>query len=148
MSTQRARELPSRLVRLRRRFEDWRRTRKVRSRIPEPLWDSAVKLAGVYGLHRTAKALRVNYYALKKRVEREADCGAADVPEATGATFLELTATGRLRSNGPTRSIPTDPCECTLELEAADGAKMRVRLSGVVTPDLVALSRSFWRAES
>jgi len=141
MSTKRARELPSRLVRLRRRFEDWRRTRKVRSRIPEPLWDSAVKLAGVYGLHRTAKAVRVNYYALKKRVEREADCRVPDVPEAAGATFLELTATG------PACSMPTDPCECTLELEAADGAKMRVRLSGIVTPDLVALSRSFWQAE-
>ena len=35
-------------------------------------------------------------------------------------------------------------CECTLELEDAAGAKMRVHLKGVATPDLAALSRSFW----
>ena len=74
MSTKRTDDLPARLEGLRRRFEDWRRTRKVRSRIPEPLWASAVKLAGRYGIHRTAKALRVDYYALKKRVEEESDC--------------------------------------------------------------------------
>lgn len=142
MSTKRTCELPARLVSLRRRFEDWRRTRKVRSRIPEPLWDSAVKLADRYGLHRTAKALRVNYYALKERLEGVTASGVRDVPEGDGATFLELAAVP------PTRSIPTGSCECTLELEDTDGAKMRVHLSGVATPDLVALSRSFWRVDS
>jgi len=98
-------------------------------------------LAGVCGLHRTAKALRVNYYVLKKRVEREAASSVRDVPEATVATFRELAAAG------PACSMSTGPCECTLELEDADGAKMRVHVSGIATPDLVALSRSFWRAE-
>ena len=83
MSTKRNRDLPARLISLRERFEDWRGTRKTRSRIPEPLWDAAVKAAGTFGLHRTAKALRVNYYALKKRVERE---GAA----ADATTSLKL----------------------------------------------------------
>ncbi|MFV2070363.1 MAG: hypothetical protein ACC645_25640 [Pirellulales bacterium] len=141
MSTKRTCELPARLMSLRRRFEDWRRTRKVRSRIPEPLWDSAVKLAGVYGLHRTAKALRVNYYALKERVEQKAAARASNRSKGDGATFLELAAPAS------SSSILTGSCECTLELEDAEGAKMRVRLSGVRMPDLVALSRSFWRAE-
>jgi len=69
MGAKKTGDLPARLEGLRRRFERWRRTRKVRARIPEPLWASAVKLAGRYGIHRTAKALRVDYYALKKRVE-------------------------------------------------------------------------------
>ncbi len=141
MSTKRTCELPARLMSLRRRFEDWRRTREVRCRIPGPLWDSAVKLAGVHGLHRTAKALRVNYYALKERVEQKAAAGASNGSKADGATFLELAAAA------PMPSIRADCCECTLELEDAGGAKMRVHLSGVATPDLVALSRSFWRAE-
>ena len=141
MSAKRTCELPARLVSLRRRFEDWRRTRTVRSRIPEPLWDSAVKLAKKHGLHRTAKMLRVNYYALKERVEEKAASGVRDVSEGDGATFLELAAAA------PMPSIRADCCECTLELEDAGGAKMRVHLSGVATPDLVALSRSFWRAE-
>ena len=38
-------------------------------------------------------------------------------------------------------------CECTLELENAGGAKMRVHLKGIATPDLAALSRSFWNPE-
>jgi len=37
--------------------------------------------------------------------------------------------------------------ECTLELEDAGGAKLRVHLKGFETPDLAALSRSFWQSE-
>ena len=139
MSTKRKGELPVRLVSLRRRFEEWRRTREVRSRIPEPLWATAVKLAKKHGLHRTAKALRVNYYALKKRVESATGAGNASREDAT--TFLELAAVP------PTPSIRADCYECTLELEDADGAKMRIHLGGVATPDLVALSRSFYQGE-
>ena len=38
--------------------------------------------------------------------------------------------------------------ECTLELEDAGGAKLRVHLKGFEAPDLTALSRSFWQIES
>ena len=138
MSTKRTRDLPARLERLRRRFEGWRRTRKVRSRIPESLWASAVKLAGTYGIHRTAKALRVDYYALKKRVEGAPAAIASKAPaEVARAQFLELPAAAWVGSG-----------ECTLELEDAGGAKLRVHLKGFEAPDLAALSRSFWQSES
>jgi len=138
MGTRKTRELPARLEGLRRRFERWRRTREGRSRIPEPLWTSAVKVAGRYGTGRTARVLRVDYYSLKKRVEGAPAATASKVPAgAAGATFLELPA-------------PVWPgCgQCTLELENASGAKMRVHLKGVEAPDLAALSRSFWQVES
>jgi len=80
MDTRTTRGLPVRLEGVRQRFEKWRRTRKVRSPIPETLWASAVKMAGTFGLHRTAKTLRVNYYTLKKRVEREG-AAASRTPE-------------------------------------------------------------------
>ncbi|HUT59725.1 MAG TPA: hypothetical protein VNA25_17905 [Phycisphaerae bacterium] len=162
MNTKGTRDLPARLEGLRRRFDRWRRTRKVRSRIPEPLWVSAVKVAGTYGIHRTAKALRVDYYALKKRVEQTHDATTGKVPAGTraitagkvpaerravtasktpagvaGATFLELPA-----------PVWSGCGECTLELENAGGAKMRVHLKGVEAPDLAALARSFWQVES
>ena len=70
MSSRRTREVPARLEELRRRFEHWRRRRRGRSRIPEALWTSAVKAAGRHGLNRTARALRLDYYALKKRIEQ------------------------------------------------------------------------------
>ena len=140
-------DLPARLEGLRRRFERWRRTRKGRDRIPEPLWASAVKLAGKYGLQRTARTLRLEYNALKKRVEqkaviagieREAAATASKSPAGTaGATFLELPAAGWAGFG-----------ECILELEDASGATMRVHLKGVAAPDLAALSRSFWGVES
>jgi hypothetical protein len=148
MSTKKTDALPARLKDLRRRFERWRRTRKVRGRIPEPLWALAVKLAGMYGIHRTAKALGIDYYALKKRVEGKA-VGAKRArkrPAVTaskgsaamgGATFVEL-----LPAAWPGAG------KCTLELEDAGGAKLRVHMKGCGAPDLAAISRSFWQSES
>lgn len=133
--------LPARLEGLRRRFEDWRGTHKARSRIPSCLWGSAVKMAGVYGLHRTARALRLDYYALKRRINQEevAKDGVAMRPAAgarAGVTppFLELVP-------------PFGAGECVMELESATGAKMRVHLKGVASPDLAALGRSFWDSQ-
>ena len=137
MSTKRTRDLPARLKDLRRRFERWRRTHQARARIPEPLWSAAVKMANRYGIHRTAKALRLDYYSVKKRVEQKAG-GAGEVPkEGATATFLELPS-----------SLRDGSCECTGELEDSVGAKMRVHLKGSAAPDLAALSRSFWNPAS
>ena len=137
MDAKKTRNLPARLERLRRRFERWRRTRKVRGRIPDLLWTAAVKLAAEYGTHRTARALRVDYYALKKRIEGTPAATASRRPEeVAGATFLELPPPTWAGSG-----------ECTLELEDAGGAKLRVHLKGFVAPDLAELSRSFWQNE-
>jgi len=137
MSTKRTRDVPARLEGLRGRFERWRRTRETRSRIPEALWASAVKAADTYGIHRTARALRVDYYALKKRVEGTAAVTASNTPAGVApATFVELSAPAWPGSG-----------ECVLELEDAGGAKLRVHLKGFEAPDLAALSRSFWQSE-
>ena len=133
MGSKKAGELSVGLEGVRRRFERWRRTRRVRSRVPESLWAAAVKMARVCGVHRIARALRVDYYSLKKRVEQEV-AKTPGVPEVgAGATFVELASPARV-----------GPCECTLELENASGAKMRVHLKGVEAPDLTGLSRSLW----
>jgi hypothetical protein len=132
MSTGPRRRLPARLEIVRRRFERWRRTCTRRSRIPDSLWAMAVELADAYGIHQTARALRVDYYSLKKHVEAEpaAEPGSS---EKVAATFLELP-----------RPASASPCQCTLECEDASGARMRVHLASEVPPDLAALSRSFW----
>jgi len=131
MRTRSSRDLPARLDGLHRRFERWRRRRQGRSRIPEALWASAVRAAGEYGLNATARALRLDYYALKKRLE--AAGGMSDGGTAT--TFVELAPPASGGSG-----------ECILELEAAGGAKMRIHLKGVEAPDLTALSECFWSA--
>jgi len=129
-------ELPARLERTRQRFDRWRKTRKVRSRIPESLWSSAVKMARTYGINRTAKALRVDYYSLKERVDNQASSSRVSKKDMS-ATFIELAA-----------PAVASTCECLLELEDVAGAKMRIHLKGVEAPDLAALSRSFWGNES
>lgn len=133
MGTRKTRSLPVCLERVQRRFERWRQTRRIPSRIPGPLWASAVRMASTYGIAQTAKTLRVNCTALKKRIEHEAVVGPRVPQESPVATFLELAAPTRVGS-----------CQCTLELENASGAKMRIHLQGAETPDLAALSRSFW----
>ena len=162
MGARETRDLPARLEGVRRRFERWRRTRRVRSRIPEPLWASAVKAAGTYGIHRTAKALRLDYYSLKERVEQTRAATVGKVPAKRRAiTASKVAAKKRAATAGKTRAgvagatfleLPAPAwsgCgECTLELEDAGGAKMRVHLKGVEAPDLTALAQSFWRSES
>jgi hypothetical protein len=90
-------------------------------------------MAGTYGLHRTTRALRVEYYALKKRVEQSSAVAQERTKPDPTATFVELPP-----------AAPVGLCDCTLELEDVVGAKMRVHLKATTTPDLVALSRSFW----
>jgi hypothetical protein len=143
MDVRQSRALPARLAGLRQRFEDWRRTHQARSRIPASLWGSAVKMAGVYGLHRTAKSLRLDYYALKKRVEHEtpvndsrATIPAAGPKREVVTPFLELVP-----------PLSAGVGECIVELENAAGAKMRVHLKGMASPDLAALSQSFWNPQ-
>ncbi len=127
--------IPARLEAGRRRFERWRKTRKGHSRIPEPLWTSAVKLAGAYGLCRTARMLGLDYNALKKRIN-SADPQDSSGQEPTTA-FVELVPPQRA-------CLP----ECIVELEDPRGAKMRIHLKGAEAPDLAALSRGFWSIEA
>jgi hypothetical protein len=101
------------------------------------LWAAAVKAASTYGVHRTAKALRVDYYGLKRRVDEEMSVSTIMPSGGDVATFVELA--------GP---LATGSVECLVELEDDGGAKMRMHLKGVEAPDLVALSRSFWGVPS
>jgi len=126
-SRQRA-EVPASLSRLGQRFAVWRKARAPGERIPDSLWQAAVKMAAKYGLNRTARALKLDYYSLKKRVDR------ADGP-ASSSTFVELP------------SSPLISNECVIEWEDAAGARMRVHVKGQNLPDVLALSRSFWNAD-
>ena len=137
MGSRKSRILSARVDSVRRRFEHWRRTRKVLSRVPEPLWAAAVEMAGTCGISHTAKALRVNYNALRKRVEHQAATAPRRPEENSVTTFLELAPPPRVGS-----------CQCTMELEDDSGAKMRVHLQSPEAPDLAALSRSFWELRS
>jgi hypothetical protein len=122
--------LPGDLKRGRSRFRAWRVRRKAGSRIPEPLWALAVRLANVHGVCRTAAELGLDYYSLKKRAE-----AATGRPSSSGAAFVEL----------PSPVVVGK--QCLFELENNAGATMRVQLTGYEAAEVAALSRSFWNAE-
>jgi len=125
----------TRLQRTRRRFTHWRSTRSRGTPIPEALWASAVELARDYGLYRTSRALRLDYNALKKRLESATHHSSGG--ESSGPTFFELVPPSQAH-------FP----ECLIELENSQGAKMRIHLKGANIPDLAALSSAFWTAEA
>jgi hypothetical protein len=122
--------LPAPLAHAARRFAAWRRTRTTR-RIPEELWSLAAELGARYGVSRTARALRVQYYDLKKRISEEPSGAPTD--EGPAPAFVEiLTAPASV------------PSECVVEFEIPSGAKMRIEVKGGDAPDLAALSRVFF----
>lgn len=118
MAKQNQRKLPADLVRGRDRLDAWRRTKQPRSRIPEALWELAVKLVGKHGLCRTARTLKLDYYSLKQRVDSaEPRHGTNDFP------FVELPS--------PLAAVP----ECVIEWE--DGAvRLRLNLKGYSAADV------------
>jgi hypothetical protein len=123
-------EMPARFSRLEQRFAAWRQTRKRGERIPPALWKSAAKLAADYGLSRIATRLKLDYYALKKHVDRQS------TDDAATAAFVAL----------PPASM-TLASECLIELEDGQGASLRVRLKGTDVPDVLALGRNFWTGQ-
>jgi hypothetical protein len=131
-------DLPGHVERLRKRFERWRRRRKPRARIPDSLWAAAVKVAGTYGLHRTARAIPVEYYSLKRRLDQQS-AAAGRLEPSSQPTFVELAP-----ANDGFATVPAGACDCTLELEDPAGSKMRIHLKAATPPDLAALCRSFW----
>ena len=143
MNIRQTRDLPAPLEGVRQRFVQWRTTHRARSRIPDTLWTAAVRMASTYGLHRTARALRVEYYSLKKRVEQHSETVRGRRGSGPMATFVELSPSA---DHGFT-TVPAGTCDCTLELEDAAGSKMRVHLKAATPPDLTALCRSFWNPE-
>jgi len=118
---------PTQLEEVRRQFEQWRASRTRPSPIPDPLWRAAVDLARHQGIDRTARALRVEYNALKRRVRATA------AQRGARPRFVELPSLER--SSGH---------DCVLEIQRARGAVMRIQVTGLAMADLVALTRAVW----
>ena len=105
-------------------FENWRRERKRGQRIPQNLWATAVELVKQHGVWPTARALNLDHNGLKRRVRSGED-------EEKSGGFVELISQGAML------------CTCTVEMEDARGARMRIELKGAAA-DVTALSRTFW----
>lgn len=130
MATATSGGLPDDLLQARSQFQAWRKQRQPGRRIPEPLWQLAVRLVSTYGLCRTATALRLDYYSLKKHV-----AAAAHQPGSNGPAFVEM-------------SVPLLVSkQARVELVNGTGVTLRVHLVGYDAADLEALTRHFRNAD-
>lgn len=123
------------LVAARRSFERWRRSRTPSRRIPEVLWRIAIGLAQEHGVSKTVRALRLNYYALKKRMAF-APAVNPELDEQGRRGFVEL----------PLFARPMSP-EWSLEIEDGHGARVRVELKGAAGSELESLARLLWMVQ-
>ena len=140
------------------------------SRIPEELWQEAVRVAGIDGLYATAKATRIKYDALKERCAQgsPAPAGVAGQPQRSpavavrGTKRVPPTSTGRSKGLAPaadaevsqvgarfvTLQVATPPpnSQMTIELVGRQGDRMRVECAGPV--DVVGLVQTWWSRSS
>jgi len=107
---------PEQLDALRGQIQDWRQTRKVPGPMPGDLWDAAVALAKVFGVCRIARALTLDYTALRKRTEKTPEAGLVK------PTFVQLPAI--LAPENVASACPG----ATIEISARDGSRMRIHL--------------------
>ncbi|MBW2459471.1 MAG: hypothetical protein JRI68_33570 [Deltaproteobacteria bacterium] len=118
--------------------EQWRETRAKRGPMPEALWAAAVSLAQADGVYRTSRLLRVNYEALKGRVERLAhekkDC------QMDRGGFVEVNASQVL---GTSCQAPVT----VVEMADSRGARMAIRHSGTAPLDVAGVADVFWRRQ-
>jgi hypothetical protein len=117
------------LRRARSQFQTWRKQRQPGCRIPPDLWALAVRLVGTHGLSRTASALGLDYYSLKKQVAAVDDPGPSNAP-----AFVEVPAPFGVGK------------QARCELNNGAGATLRVQLLGYDAADLEALVHHFWNA--
>ena len=119
------------LQRLLLQLSAWRKHRRHRQPIPEPLWQAAAVLARTHGVSPVSSALRLNYYDLQRRVDSSA--GAAK-PSAT-PTFVEVPVA--------TWKPPVGDL-ATVELAHPSGSRLTLRLQN--SPDLLAVVQTFLRS--
>ena len=125
----RKRTIPEPIAQLQREFDEFRRTRPRRAKLPESLWNAAAELARQHGVYAVAQPLRLDYMGLKKRLGEVANRR----PHRSKPVFVELI--------GPP---PVTREECLIEFESPAGSKMRVQLKATAPPDWTVLLRA-WR---
>ena len=88
-----------------------------------------VEAAREHGLARTSRALRLDYYTLKAKMEKVSSPKGSAFPKPS---FQEVIA-----------PIFSTPAECILEVEESDGTCRRVHLKGDSLSTLCSLAQAF-----
>jgi hypothetical protein len=108
----------------------WRRTRVRRTPMPAKLWARAVALAQASGTYPIARAVRVDYASLARRV---AEAVGKPTGRTTSTAFVEMRGED-LIGGGP-----------VIEVSDVDGARLTIRLPASSQLDATALVGAFRR---
>ena len=120
------------------RLESWRKSGSSRRRIPEPLWRAAAELARRVGVNPIARQLRLDYYSLKRRVQKAPPTKARSKPaESPSPSFVEVEF-----------PAPGVTAECVIEVEDRWGRRMTVRLSGPGAKEAPAMAKNLDKRRS
>ena len=132
MSTKLPTNIPMALSEARRQLDHWRNQQpNKRTRLPKELWQRAAALAKEHGLNKTARALGLKYYSLKKHLdETGADALVAAKPTPDFIEFLPGTMT-------------PSAVECMIEWINGHNATVRMHIKGLGLSGLMALARTF-----
>ena len=120
---------------LREQVCEWRRTRTKLGAMPVELWEAAAGLAAKHGVYAVARAVGVEYSALRRRVEALDRPGLAKRSELAPA-FVEFRPLSRDDS--------TPPVETILELSDGGKRRMTIRVSAGAAVDVAQVVNAFW----
>jgi len=133
MGRKRIEELPGDVKRVRGQLDEWRGQRRQGQRIPEELWDTAVRVARRHGLNRVSRALNLDYYHLKKRSGLGEEKGRSR--SGSEQLFVEVASVA---------SEVTEPnAACVVELEKGNGVRMRICVRDAATVDWSRMKEAF-----
>ena len=141
------------LEQLGRRLEQWRNSHALRRRLPEELWTAAVGVAGQEGIYPTARALRLDYANLKRRIEAT-DAKKAIAPSISQQDQRRVKrrrkAASAKRGTAPTEFVEllagSIAADCVIEVEGR-GGKMRIQMK-LTPPEVVSLVRDWGEGSS
>ena len=125
--------IPEPIVQLQRQLDQFRSAQPHRAKIPEGMWQAAVELSRQHGLYAVAHPLRLDYVALKRRLEGVTKL--EKKKKRTSPRFVELIAAHPAAA------------ECLIEFESKSGSKMRIQWKGSGTPEWASLLRAWREAE-
>lgn len=130
--------IPEPILRLQEQLDEFRASHRVRTKLPDSLWQAATELARQYGVYAVAHPLRLDHTGLSRRVHSGSPALKARQRQPMANGFVEL-----VRASAP--AVPGGGGDASvIEFESARGGKMRVQWPGRVAPDWLSLLRA-WR---
>ncbi|MCP4139100.1 MAG: hypothetical protein GY755_02225 [Chloroflexi bacterium] len=112
-------------------FENWRKNRTGRPRIPDNLWHTATDLYNIQGINinKITRSLRLNHTALKEKIGDRTHPAEINPPaNDESSMFIEI--------------APSPECsDCVIEVENQTGVKIRMCFRGRADPALISLGK-------